>query len=127
MVAYESFNCIKVFKNSKRYSRICFIDQCKPGTSSEDGFDVPLNPNGCAHCSMGYYSDVYGATQCKQCPDKLTTKFKGSKSKDDCGSKKELSYILQYFIPFRIILILTKPMWRLTYIKIQIKDCSQKH
>ncbi|XP_031554917.1 sushi, von Willebrand factor type A, EGF and pentraxin domain-containing protein 1-like [Actinia tenebrosa] len=68
----------------KAGSKNC-IDQCKPGTSSEDGFDLPLNPNGCSQCSMGYYSDIYGASQCKQCPDKLMTKFKGSNSKDDCG------------------------------------------
>ncbi|KAK3727013.1 hypothetical protein QZH41_007640 [Actinostola sp. cb2023] len=61
------------------------LDLCKPGTSSRDGFDLPLNAQSCLQCSMGYYSEKYGATQCQQCPDKLTTLSKGAKSKDSCG------------------------------------------
>ena len=54
--------------------------------SSGDGFDSP-DKHACYFCNVGFYQDQYGATQCKQCPNGLTTIAKGSTSLDDCGSK----------------------------------------
>ena len=54
--------------------------------SSGDGFDSP-DKHACYFCNVGFYQDQYGATQCKQCPNGLTTIAKGSTSLGDCGSK----------------------------------------
>lgn len=65
---------------------LLFPDLCDKGQSSQDGFDNP-NHDACTLCSLGFYQDQYGATQCKQCPSGLTTLAKGSTSLADCGSK----------------------------------------
>jgi len=66
------------------------IDLCDKGKSSGDGFDNP-NHDACLLCSVGFYQDQYGATECKQCPSGLTTLAKGSVSLDDCGTMPSAS------------------------------------
>lgn len=82
----SSLNCTKCpGKKSTRKggSKTC-EDLCDKGMSSGDGFDSP-DKHACYFCNVGFYQDQYGATQCKQCPNGLTTIAKGSTSLDDCG------------------------------------------
>ncbi|XP_048589810.1 signal peptide, CUB and EGF-like domain-containing protein 2 [Nematostella vectensis] len=66
--------------NKQPGSKNCY-DLCKAGKWSSDGFDKPLNTVGCAPCSKGYYSDVYGAKSCTQCPN-------GRGSQDGSGMRR---------------------------------------
>nr|XP_058960534.1 sushi, von Willebrand factor type A, EGF and pentraxin domain-containing protein 1-like [Pocillopora verrucosa] len=82
----SSLNCTKCPEKKstrKEGSKTC-EDLCDKGMSSGDGFDSP-DKHACYFCNVGFYQDQYGATQCKQCPNGLTTIAKGSTSLDDCG------------------------------------------
>ena len=63
-----------------------FIDLCDKGKYSVDGFDIADN-GGCTSCSVGFYQDQYGETECKKCPNGLTTVSTGAISLSDCGGE----------------------------------------
>ncbi|KAL9973664.1 hypothetical protein ACROYT_G020146 [Oculina patagonica] len=73
----------------KEGSKTC-VDLCAKGTSSVDGFNTPEN-QGCILCSVGFYQDQVGATECKQCPNGYTTIATGSTSQGDCGMTPTVS------------------------------------
>ena len=63
-----------------------FIDLCDKGKYSVNGFDIADN-GGCTSCSVGFYQDQYGETECKKCPNGLTTVSTGAISLLDCGGE----------------------------------------
>ncbi|PFX17583.1 Signal peptide, CUB and EGF-like domain-containing protein 3 [Stylophora pistillata] len=88
----SSLSCIKCPEKKstrKEGSKTC-EDLCDKGKSSGDGFDSP-DKHTCHLCNIGFYQDQYGATQCKQCPNGLTTISKGSTSLGDCGVTATIS------------------------------------
>ncbi|XP_068703322.1 signal peptide, CUB and EGF-like domain-containing protein 3 [Montipora foliosa] len=82
----SSPNCTRCPLNSSTPmdgSKVC-IDLCDKGKYSVDGFDIADN-GGCTSCSVGFYQDQYGETECKKCPNGLTTVSTDAMSLLDCG------------------------------------------
>ncbi|XP_047124114.1 uncharacterized protein LOC101237974 isoform X1 [Hydra vulgaris] len=74
-----------------RFEKEC-LTQCKPGYYSSSGIDE--DNESCVACSVGSFSDIYGATSCQVCPDGGVTLMSGANDKNLCTKPIKITQVL---------------------------------